>query len=237
MAPPELRAGAAALLVSAGLACATGGPSDGLDEMYVHFGRVGEAQTAVIQGRMERAREAARRIASAGAVEAPSPEGEAMERRLRQAAARTAGAEGSGEVAEGTAAMGAACGSCHVTVGGGPVFSPNLPPIQPSAGAPERAQRMLRHAWAADRMWEGLIGPSDQRWRAGAEALVDLPPEIAGIPSRQDTGGWSRLLPALGEQALEASDQDGRAEVYGSLLETCGSCHEALGVSAGGTRR
>jgi len=42
---------------------------------------------------------------------------------------------------------------------------------------------MQRHQWAAERLWEGLIGPSDVAWSRGTDMLVDVPLRPAAATS------------------------------------------------------
>jgi hypothetical protein len=96
------------------------------------------------------------------------------------------------------------------------------------------AADMQRHLWAADRMWEGLVGPSDTAWQAGVVALADA--QLAPEAMADD-----RTLPkevfALAEQAHEIGAKGGdekdpakRAELYGRYLGTCAACHAEIGV-------
>jgi hypothetical protein len=88
---------------------------------------------------------------------------------------------------------------------------------------------MFRHAWAVERLWEGLTAPSDNAWQAGAAALVhapsvapqtrpSLPPAIIETLS---------LVRRLGEKASNAENSTARERVYGELLVTCAQCHRS----------
>jgi len=86
---------------------------------------------------------------------------------------------------------------------------------------------MYRHMWAADRLWEGLTGPSDEAWRAGAQALVRAPEQAPRtqppLPPRFVSA--LRQVRELGQRALEADSLADRANVYGVFLASCASCH------------
>lgn len=100
---------------------------------------------------------------------------------------------------------------------------PALPPDQPTAAA-----RMARHQWAADRLWEGIVGLSDDRWRAGLEVLVATPLPAAAVPGAPELAA---RLQRIARKALErrTSDSlDDNARSYGDMLVTCAGCHAAL---------
>ena len=82
---------------------------------------------------------------------------------------------------------------------------------------------MVRHLWAADRMWEGLVGPSDDAWLAGSSALAGS----LSLPSGNVRGPEEllRQVGALAGEAETATGQEARAEIYGRLLGTCSQCH------------
>lgn len=119
------------------------------------------------------------------------------------------------------------CGECHVATGHGPRFSTGRPPRMADYG--ERRRRMIRHQWAADRMWEALVSHDDAAWFAGAAAL-------SGAPlSRRELGVRATLpdttlelqghIVELGEQAATASTWGARSRLYGDFLATCAGCH------------
>src|SRR5690606_8853311 len=84
---------------------------------------------------------------------------------LRDAATLDAAARGMGE-------LGQACAECHQALGR-PKLGVGAPPEEGSGTQPH----MLRHQWAADRLWEGLMAPIDELWLAGSEAMADAPLE------------------------------------------------------------
>ena len=76
-------------------------------------------------------------------------------------------------------------------------------------------------------MWEGLMAPSDQSWRAGALALAHAPVNAPSSPKPLPQGFASTLgeLRDLGLQASTAESVDERARVYGKTIATCAQCH------------
>src|SRR5262245_53079650 len=96
---------------------------------------------------------------------------------MQAAARRGADAESNGgmAIALALANTAAVCGQCHAAAGSGPSF-PEADDADAELGLSDTlGDRMERHAWAANRMWEGLIAPSDSAWRAGSAELASVP--------------------------------------------------------------
>lgn len=111
-----------------------------------------------------------------------------------------------------------ACARCHTAMQKLPVFRTpsSAPPDRPTLQA-----QMARHQWAADRLWEGLVGASDEHWRAGLYVIA-----TAHVPDKKNSM-FARRLQELARTALDepATTLDGRAARYGELLVTCAGCH------------
>lgn len=119
--------------------------------------------------------------------------------------------------------IGVACGTCHKS-GGGPKVNVEAAPTPDKS----LASQMKRHAWAAERLWEGLYVPSDAAWKAGADALAaeKFPEEVlkkGGVHARSAATRFGTLAPTLAAQKTAGE----RAKVYAAVLETCSSCHMA----------
>jgi hypothetical protein len=95
---------------------------------------------------------------------------------------------------------------------------------------------MIRHLWAADRMWEGLVGPSSAAWEAGARVLAEdwegFGEAIRASSSPDRAQSYVNAIQELGIRASMATTQDARAGAYGDLLGTCNRCHSTLGLMA-----
>lgn len=140
---------------------------------------------------------------------------------VREAAAQGAAAREPVQLAAAMGSMATACGDCHVAARVGPIFAVEL---LPSGMEPE--PHMARHRWAIDSMWEGLVAPDDELWRAGAMAFLE-DPLPASEPQFEHAGAWTDALHALGTHGLEVTDTSARAALYGQLLGMCAACHEA----------
>jgi len=126
-----------------------------------------------------------------------------------------------------TATLGRRCARCHEATRARIVF-----PAEPAPAAdPKLVVQMVGHQWAAEQLWQGLIGPSDARWRAGARSLAGAPLDIvaqAVTPSSElDIDDVARIrLYARRAEAVGA--QDARADLFGAMLGTCTHCHALL---------
>ena len=181
---------------------------------------------AVIAGKLDDAKAPARRL-----LQRTDPYPESW-RPFMAANVRLAGdvlaAEDIDAVARAVASLAHTCGDCHAAVVLGARFTPPSPP--PAITSRDPRQRMRRHQWAADRMWEAMVGHSDVAWTAAAAALADPELARADFPPEVDMEGdptvVARQLQALGARAAESSDWDHRVRVYGQFLATCAVCHE-----------
>lgn len=145
-----------------------------------------------------------------------------------QAAARlTADAKTLEAAARGVAAMGRVCGECHQTQGG-PVVRQVKQDTRVSKSDSFEG-RMFRHAWAVERLWEGLTAPSDNSWAAGAAALVNAPSSAPKVKPPLPAAVVQTLdvVRGLGTKAARAESLEAREKVYGELLVTCAECHRS----------
>jgi len=197
--------------------------------MYGHFGHASEVQNAVIHGDLDAVRAPAEWLASHDAMDGLPKGSEAYLAGLRQAAAQAVGASDLPGAAKATAAIATACGDCHSRYDVGPRFTPGAGP--PDEGGSVSAH-MIRHVWAADRMWEGLIGPSDASWAAGARSLADAPlepHEVTGDAEQAPAAGaFAREVHDLGARAERTKGGKARGELYGELLTSCIGCHRLV---------
>lgn len=195
-----------------------------------HFAHAAAIREALIRGDLEAARAAGGGLAEEGAAAAVFggwEEHAGMIRRLGDSVAVARDADQLGLL---LGRVGRACGSCHEHVDRRPAPAEPIPPDH-AAGL---HRRMLRHEWAADRLWDGLVGPSEDAWFWGAYALTQAPFTPERIPDRLAAREIARTavwLHRLGLEALGSDEWQGRDALYGHLVGTCASCHDRLGVS------
>jgi hypothetical protein len=148
---------------------------------------------------------------------------------MQDAARGVADAVDGRHAAQGIGHVGEACASCRVAVGGPKLAVEGVPDAGPRAEF-----EPSRHLWAVDRMWEGLIGPSEEAWRRGAAVLVSAPFEPAvRIATREvppEVMTIANKVHDLGHHAQNV-DVDRRGWVLGDVLATCATCHERLNIT------
>lgn len=192
--------------------------------MHVRFDAARRVEDAIAHSDLERARTAARII---DALDEPEimPQWTPFVADVRDAARQVVQAGDVVAASNTVALLGARCAACHVAIKAHVTF--------PNAPRPESklASGMLGHQWAAVQMWEGLIGPADDRWLAGAQALTTVPLNMvarAATPSSPDEIDDVARVRMFATRALGAKDLDGRADVFGKLLSACADCHAKL---------
>jgi hypothetical protein len=128
-----------------------------------------------------------------------------------------------------TAGLGRRCARCHEAIRAHIVFPAEPPPpVDPHA---RLVTDMLGHQWAAVQLWQGLIGPDEDRWAAGAQQLTTAPLDIVAqsvtprAPIEVDDVARLRMYAT---RALHTGPQDARAELFGTMLATCAHCHALL---------
>jgi hypothetical protein len=116
-----------------------------------------------------------------------------------------------------------ACAGCHVSARQLPAFRT---PSRAPRDVPTVPAQMARHRWAVDRLWEGVIGASDEHWRAGLYVFATSPlPSL--LESQRDLAEQLRVLARSALDREPSLTLDERTTVYGELLITCAGCHAA----------
>jgi mono/diheme cytochrome c family protein len=196
--------------------------------MAEHFVKAAAMKSAVIRGDLEALGQDADWMAS-HELSANLPESWRPHLQAMQTAAQYAKeAKDATAAARALADMGRACGTCHQALGG-PKFEVGSPPAEGSGVE----LHMLGHQWAAERMWEGLIGPADAAWVKGAEVLARTPLMENELADKKSVPPEVELLAqqvhSFGEKGRAAVGAE-RAMLYAQFLATCASCHDKLGV-------
>lgn len=144
---------------------------------------------------------------------------------LHTAAGEAARGEEPEGVAVGIGRAAAQCGTCHTATGHMPAIAEMANPPSPT----DPSSIMLRHAWAAQQLWDGLIVPSERRWNEGVSVLQasQLEPNTLFRSEYYADAGAPRVhaLQEASRGVAAASTWDERGEAFGELLSTCASCH------------
>jgi mono/diheme cytochrome c family protein len=203
---------------------------DWKERMHYQLEVATELRRAVILADLDNARALAKRIG-----DLPAPEGlpdawTADFEALRAAGKMTAAAETPSEIARGVATVARACGGCHASQGVEPSFGPPEPP----PNRDDLESEMRRYQWAIERMWEAMLGGSDERWSAGAQAL-QAPSEKKLDERSTQTAEITSTMEAMHAiaEARGETDPVKRLETLGVALSACVTCHTAVGLARG----
>jgi len=197
--------------------------------MRDHFYKVTEMQVAVINADLEALREPATWMAEHANSAAMPASWMDYAGAMREAATNAAEAGTLDRAARATARVAVACGNCHQALSAEVGFESEPPALEGDDVAPH----MSRHAWAAGRLWEGMIVPSGVLWDEGAAALAEAPLTPAqldvDLEVLADVSAIEAQVHELGATAMGLTPQDERAELYGRFLSTCAACHQKVG--------
>ena len=207
-------------------AVSTDATASDLDEhMREHFASIAELQRATARGRLATAKADALWL-----VDHDEPAKLAAWRpfvtEMRQAALEFMATRDLPSAAAVASRLGRTCSRCHEATSAVVTFAWETPPPD----APNLPAQMKRHEWAAARLWEGLVGPSDTMWRGGAGVLATTRLDVraasgSATPPRGDVEALAKYVRELATTATGIDDQDARAKLYGELLSTCAGCH------------
>jgi len=223
-------AGAALGLVALATACAgnrpepfEGSPSRG--QMISHFDLAVEARGHVIMGEVGAFRDAVSALSDLEPADDLDATIILQLGPMRWEAREAAMARTVEEAAQGAAKIAATCGECHVA-NGDPLadrFTIGGPPPPGTA-----ARHMAGLAWASRLLWDGVIGPSDRMWVAGAEGLVELGALPEGLPADLPAGDVRIAgvrLQQLGGRAALLRDTEERIDILAEIWTVCATCH------------
>ena len=194
--------------------------------MQAHFEDLRAMERLILGGDLDRVRERARELAFERDGE-PSTWAPYLAR-MREAAAALAQAESLLDACRAETRLARECATCHEASGAMPTFVVPAPPVD----QPTLTARMARHQWAADRLWEGVVGLSDAAWRDGLGVLAAAPLSTSALsasPEREKAvARYARDLQRLARRSVPARTPASRAAAYGELLVVCSGCHSKL---------
>ncbi len=194
--------------------------------MHEHFVQTRATLPLIVNGQLKAARAKAAGVELA-AVPADLREWGPFVDRMRRATKALASTTSIPAAARAFADIAAECGACHKSLGVAVSFEKAHPPI----GVGGTKGKMQRHIWAANRLWEGMVAPSDKLWLSGAVALQDaqLEPAKAAPDIESLIKSMAVRVHDLGMKASNAGEPIARARVFGELLGTCAVCHKLQG--------
>jgi hypothetical protein len=196
--------------------------------MRKHFDVANDIQRAVVDGRLSDARDLASWLATHNdELDPPAP----IELELQTAAASIAESLDLLSAGGAVARLGRACARCHeethanVSLGFARFSAPpEMPTLQ---------GQMARHAWAAERLWHGVIGPSDSAWSEGARVMGATSIDVSRTTNAKPNLEVAELadkMRELSNAAERVTDNAVRATMYGEMLVTCARCHSIVRI-------
>ena len=200
------------------------------DHMHEHLTRIGMIKYAIVAGNLQDVVEPASWLADHETAAGLPKEFESYVVQMKDYARRVIEAQNINSAAESVSKMAKTCGNCHL------VNEVNLEfgyDQMPRRDVEDVVTHMQRHQWATDRLWEGLIGPSDTAWNRGTDMLIDAPLLPSDVTTSTDDvaeiNNIVRRIHALGGIGTETKTPDARSELYAEILGLCARCPTLLG--------
>ena len=201
--------------------------SEVVKHMHQHHDAMKAIQGAIIAGTLDGTREPATWLLEHESPAELSAAGSDYVAAVRSAAGAVLEADSLESAAEAASRMGVACGACHTASSVTVAFDEVERPSDKEKTQPH----MQRHQWAADRMWEGLIGPDGAAFSRGANLLFESPvkpQELKKHGGGDAAVGMSRRVHQLAANATTVSEPEERAEIFAEFIANCGACHNEL---------
>jgi cytochrome c553 len=200
------------------------------DNMHEQLTRISTIKAAIVAGRLAEVREPATWLADHETVAGLPADFEPFVAQMRTYARHVIEAQDLESAATAVSQMASTCGNCHVANGVELEFGYDR---LPRTDLEDVVTHMQRHQWAADRLWEGLIGPSDRAWNRGTDMLIDVPLESEDVTivtaHFKQISDMARRIHSLGGIGTETVTPEARSELYGEVLGLCANCHMMLG--------
>ena len=196
--------------------------------MHTGFVSLSEAKTAVIEGKLKDAKQAGAKVWVGHQGDDVPADWAPFVSAIRSSIDLLQSSTELETAALAVSAIGRACGDCHQSLGLSTIPTSEEP--APPAGTVGDYMRL--HQWASDRMWDGLIGPSDTSWNAGAQALA-TPLSPDSIPETiMVKPGMDALVERIGQLSKAAAEPNlpgpTRQRIYGEFLGSCARCHQTF---------
>ena len=210
--------------------------TDVATHMHEHLDRITTIKSLIIMGNLDGIREPAIWLADHEAVPGLPANFEPYVGLMREYAREVNNAADLKSAAIAVSGMARTCSNCHLVNDVEIEFGYDQMPAEWS----DTVSHMQRHQWGADRLWEGLIAPSDTAWNRGTDMLIDVPlhPEDVMVADSDivDVAAIdqiARRIHLLAGQGTSARTPTQRSELYGEMLGLCAECHTKLGRGPG----
>jgi hypothetical protein len=193
------------------------------ERMHARFAATERIEQGIVTSRIQDVHAAAHVIAS---LEDPEvlPEWQPYLASVKLAAREIESADNVIDAARLTGELGRQCARCHVAISANIQFRG-----KPRPDTGKRLQdTMAGHQWAVARMWEGLVGPNEDRWTTGAKVLQKAPLTFVAESGELGIADNVVLVRLLARRAEATPSQTDRAVLYGRLLGTCATCHATI---------
>lgn len=209
--------------------------TEAADHMHDHLTYITTIKAFIIMGRLEGVRQPANWLATHETLSDLPTSYEPFVDFMRSSARQVEKAEDLETAASAVSLMAQNCGSCHRASHVDVEFGYDALPAEWS----DSETHMQRHQWAMDRLWEGLIGPSDAAWTRGAAMLSEEPLHADEVPANVTAGdaetfeNIAREVHELGAAGAGLTGLSDRSQVYGRILGLCADCHTRVGRGPG----
>jgi cytochrome c553 len=192
--------------------------------MKEHFERAIQMQDAVLAGNLSQAQVQARWLATHKEETPDSWQPYVMT--FQSEASAVADAKTIDAAAAAVGQMVADCGDCHAAH----KAKPNIGSSRIVGRGGSVKEHMTAQLEALDRLWDGLMIPSDQAWNEGAKLLakVAVPQKSLqreGLDKADSATVLAESLRNLSASAVKATTRGERSTTYAELLSTCVACH------------
>jgi cytochrome c553 len=148
---------------------------------------------------------------------------------MKKSAAVVAEAGDFKHAATATAMVISYCGTCHAAA----KASPSIPEAPKAEAKGPLTAHMLEHQWATELMYQGLVMPSEERWKKGLAAMQHAPLAEEGLPKdaklTKDVIALEKRVHEMAAKAGTATDIGTKVAFYGEYIAGCAGCHELHG--------
>ena len=208
--------------------------TEAAEHMHQNLTYITTIKAFIIMGRLEGTRQPANWLATNEPLPNMPKSYEPFAEFMRSSARQVEEAEDLQTAADAVSLMAQNCGNCHRASHMDVEFGYDALPAEWS----DSETHMQRHQWAMDRLWEGLIGPSDAAWSRGSAVLsaeprpVDVSDSVTAVQA-ENVEDIAREVHELGKASEGLTSQSDRSRLYGRILGLCADCHTRVGRGPG----